>query len=329
MTATDVQQRPHESPDSHIVRRSAAGSTSTNLDGFVELRVWAESYWDAQQYRIDLYNRLGLKANGQPKKDGANVDIETASLLIGPVVAHEQHLQKMLVRTYRRVVSPSVIAWQRDTFGVGDVLLARLLGQLGHPRVATPYHWEGPTGERVLVADPPYERSLRQLWAYCGVGAPERRRKGMTQEDALALGNPRCKTLLWRIACATMKCRPEPMKRSIADRYAVGPAVVADQSKRVPQAKVLTADQRSSPHSSKERAAARHSPAGEDLCAESLRARSPAMSRPATRPFRALYDQRRAHTTQTHPEWTDGHRHADALRILSKEILRDLWTAAQ
>lgn len=45
--------------------------------------------------------------------------------------------------------------------------------------------------------------------------------------------------------------------------------------------------------------------------------------------YRAVYDQRRAHTATTHPEWTPGHSHNDALRILSKRILRDLWRAAR
>lgn len=42
-------------------------------------------------------------------------------------------------------------------------------------------------------------------------------------------------------------------------------------------------------------------------------------------PYRATYDQRRTHTATTHPEWTPGHSHNDALRIASKAILRDLW----
>ena len=45
--------------------------------------------------------------------------------------------------------------------------------------------------------------------------------------------------------------------------------------------------------------------------------------------YRAVYDQRREHTAETHPDWTPGHSHNDALRILSKRILRDLWRAAR
>lgn len=41
--------------------------------------------------------------------------------------------------------------------------------------------------------------------------------------------------------------------------------------------------------------------------------------------YRGLYDARRARTVLTHPEWTDGHAHNDALRIVAKAILLDLW----
>lgn len=46
-------------------------------------------------------------------------------------------------------------------------------------------------------------------------------------------------------------------------------------------------------------------------------------------PYRVKYDVRRAHTSLTHPEWTDGHRHNDALRVSSKEILKHLWVEAR
>ena len=45
--------------------------------------------------------------------------------------------------------------------------------------------------------------------------------------------------------------------------------------------------------------------------------------------YRDLYDNRRQHTAETHPDWPLGHSHNDALRIVSKRILRDLWLAAR
>lgn len=46
-------------------------------------------------------------------------------------------------------------------------------------------------------------------------------------------------------------------------------------------------------------------------------------------PYRTVYDARREHTAETHPEWTPGHSHNDALRITSKAILKDLWLEAR
>jgi len=46
-------------------------------------------------------------------------------------------------------------------------------------------------------------------------------------------------------------------------------------------------------------------------------------------PFRDTYDDRRARTAVTHPDWSDGHSHNDALRITSKEILKQLWREAK
>jgi hypothetical protein len=42
-------------------------------------------------------------------------------------------------------------------------------------------------------------------------------------------------------------------------------------------------------------------------------------------PYGEVYAERRARTKETHPDWTDGHAHADALRVMMKAFLRDLW----
>jgi hypothetical protein len=42
-------------------------------------------------------------------------------------------------------------------------------------------------------------------------------------------------------------------------------------------------------------------------------------------PYRELFLDRREHTAETHPEWTKGHSMNDALRYVSKRLLRDLW----
>lgn len=49
----------------------------------------------------------------------------------------------------------------------------------------------------------------------------------------------------------------------------------------------------------------------------------------ACSPYRVKYDVRRMRTTDSRPDWTDGHRHNDALRVASKEILKQLWIEAR
>ncbi len=48
-----------------------------------------------------------------------------------------------------------------------------------------------------------------------------------------------------------------------------------------------------------------------------------------TSPYRSVYDARRGHTATTNPEWTLGHSHNDALRVVAKEVLKDLWREAK
>jgi len=43
--------------------------------------------------------------------------------------------------------------------------------------------------------------------------------------------------------------------------------------------------------------------------------------------YRALYDARRTVTAERYPDWTKGHSHNDAQRIVAKRLLLDLWRA--
>jgi hypothetical protein len=42
-------------------------------------------------------------------------------------------------------------------------------------------------------------------------------------------------------------------------------------------------------------------------------------------PYRAIYDRRREATAIAHDDWTPMHSHMDALRVMTKYLLRDLW----
>ena len=48
-----------------------------------------------------------------------------------------------------------------------------------------------------------------------------------------------------------------------------------------------------------------------------------------TGPYRLAYDRRRERTTQTHPDWTKMHSHVDGLRIMTKQLILDLWSESR
>lgn len=48
---------------------------------------------------------------------------------------------------------------------------------------------------------------------------------------------------------------------------------------------------------------------------------------PIQGPYRLAYDRRRELTAATHPDWTKAHSHMDGLRIMTKLLVRDLWSA--
>jgi len=239
-------------------------------EGFDALGVFAASFQDAQDVRIRIENRL---RSGTIPPD-----------LAKSILDEQRRVEKMIglaMRRQFRRCAPDIYAWVKATPGIGEHLMARLLGTIGHPVIATPHHWEeaghsigdaqnrtaGPS--RVLVADPPYLRNVAKLWAYCGHGDPARRKaKGMTAEQALALGSPQAKKIVHLLAETAMKCAGTPPVRMS------------------PDARRLRGRRRS--------------------------------------PYRDVYETARARYAEREG-WTLGHQHAAALRLVGKEILRDLW----
>jgi hypothetical protein len=181
---------------------------------FDELRLRAELFYDIQKTRLATANRI---RSGQVRANEAEA-----------VLGHLHTAETMLalgMRRAMRVAAPWAAAWAKATMGIGEHTVARLLGVIGHPVVAYPMRWvtgtapEGHTcvkgrcgskreggEERHLVADPPFLRSISQLWSYCGHGDPTRRRhKGQTQDEACSGGSPRAKMLVHLMAECCMK----------------------------------------------------------------------------------------------------------------------------
>lgn len=229
------------------------------------LAMLADVREDAQRTRIANENRLRHITRTEVDDDevmrGLGLDESH------PDVARQAALVQMLadvehqatLNLNRRMRKHPLGAWCKAQRGIGyGTLPARLLAILGDPYVNMQ------TGE---------VRTVSQLWSYCGHGDPTRkRRKGMSQADLFALGNPDAKMIVHLIAESTMK--------------AGGPyREVYDKRK---------ANNEGREHATE---CVRCGPSG-----------SPAL---------------------VGSPWSDAHRHADALRIVGKEILRDLWLEAK
>lgn len=227
------------------VGQSADEAHTAFADGYLTLRVIAEMFEDIQRVRIAVENRV----------NHAPIDPDLIRARLEGLHQSEHQMALLLRRTFRRVVEPEIVGWQAATIGIGEHMLARLLGVIGHPVHTKVHEWQGEGENRVLVVKGEMERRVSDLWSYCGHGDPTRRkRKGMTAEEAFALGNPRAKMLVHLMAEACLKAK-------------------------------------------------------------------------ARSPYGPVYDWARAKYEDR--DWTPLHQHNAALRLVGKEILRDLWTVAR
>lgn len=285
--------------------------------GFDELRVFAECFEDTQKVRISLSNRIGgaERRHIRVPPDAIMPAMQAAELT-------EHQFKLAMVRCYRRVVPAEIRAWQESTLGVGDHSMARLLGVIGHPVWANPYHWEGDGADRVLIPDPPFRRTVSQLWSYCGHGDATRRKvKGMTAEEAFGLGSPRAKKLTWFIATTAIKSKNShggyghPWVQIDTTEASSEPTPNADAPGGVTP---FDGGQDGPDTHSRDAPVEPSSAVAKDPA-------TPIMSAPL-RNLRDVYEEGRV-KYQARTEWTDGHRHNAAIRLVGKEMLRQLWLA--
>lgn len=212
--------------ETHRISVVGTPSSPTRVDstsgvpasGWLNLRVWAEMYHDAQTHRIAATNRAE-RGGVHPDEYQPHIDA---------LKALEHQCGLVLVRAYRRIVPTEIIAWQKASPGIGEHSLARLLGHLGHPVHATPHVWIGEGAHRELKPLEPFDRGVAQLWSYCGHGDPARRKhKGMSVDDAFALGSPICKMLVHQLLAVA--CVKQPKGTVYRDVYDEARARYADR----------------------------------------------------------------------------------------------------
>jgi hypothetical protein len=183
------------------------------MTAYTDLGIWAQELEDMQKLRIASANRIGRGTKGCETNAAKTVDADFYQAHLEALEREEHVVALAMRRCYRRSVDPAIVAWQKATPGIGEHLLARLLGVIGDPVHTTRHHWEGNGDGRVLVDDGPYERRVSDLWSYCGHGdATRKRRKGMDKDEAAALGSDQAKMLTRLLAVSCMRCRQSPYR---------------------------------------------------------------------------------------------------------------------
>lgn len=276
--ATSTREPPGVNPSEPPVQSGV--DTQAIHDGWLELRIWAEMFHDAQQQRIATTNRA--------ERGGVDPDLYVA--YIDATEAAEKAARRGMILAYRRTVPEPIRAWVKGTHGLGEPLMARLLGHLGHPRWATPHHWEGTGAARVLITDPPFERTVSQLWQFCGHGRPGRPRRGASAEEMAALGSPNLKMIVHLCAEGIVKSGV----RKLEHCHDTGKVFDVDGRKAVSPWGQLYLD-------------LRRMYLDKEHTVECVRCG------PSGKP------------AQPGDPWNLGHQHGAALRKVGKEILRDLW----
>jgi len=264
-------------------------------DPFLYLQ--AEVLDDLERTRIANENRLRQltrnveDADGEERGFGLDESHPDVARLAGIVgaLAALEHGAELNLK--RALRRHPLGAWVKTTIGVGEKQGARLLAAIGDP------YWN-------TLHDRP--RTVSQLWAYSGLHVLP---AGQNDSDAQIWCASGAQTSLGQENLATQGLYAEGTKPSHTDQLIPdthGAAVGVAAKRRKGQKANWSATAKSRAY----------------LVATSCIKQS-------TSPYRPVYDARRARTAMTHPEWSAGHSHNDALRIVSKAILKDLWLAAR
>lgn len=157
-----------------IVRPEPSRCTGSQL--LSTIRTLGDLLDDLERVRVQHGNRIG----DLERRYGTS--LPHLDVIAQQVRAAEHAAELELVRAWR--LHP-LAAWCKQVPGAGEKTVARLIAEIGDP------------------ADRP---NPAKLWAYCGLGDPTRqRRKGMSQGELFALGNPAAKKRCWLIGEAFVR----------------------------------------------------------------------------------------------------------------------------
>jgi hypothetical protein len=141
------------------------------------LRIAAESLADAINMRVRVENRV--RAGNADLTIGEPRQLTEKEVAAHPLAAGvlelEENLRQNLTSLYHENVPLKVREWASSVPVIASGgLFPRMVGLIGNPRHAVPLRMEGTGKKRRAVPDgEPYDRTLRQLWQWCGCGDPD------------------------------------------------------------------------------------------------------------------------------------------------------------
>lgn len=281
----------------------------------------------ANENRLRQLTRTAVDADGAERGFGLDVthpDVARLAAMVDALKKVEHDAELDLARKMRKhPLGP----WVKATKGIGEKQGARLIAAIGDPYIRPEQY-----NEDGSVKSKEGPRTVSALWAYCGLhvlpgghwtgdihtstaAGDQHRDTGQSELDArspvagVAAKRRKGERANWS---TTAKTRAYLIAESCLKQL--------DSQCKASRASSDTRDGTAGPvlrHAGRD---------GHEVFATQARSAVPACS---CSPYRVVYDDRRAHTAVTHPDWTDGHSHQDALRVASKAVLRDLWRAAR
>lgn len=316
----------HRRDDAHIVRavganagpgQAASCSSIPKVVALLDpaLALAADVLDDIERVRIANANRLRILTTSTEDSDGevrgfgldeTHPDVARLAAMVKAMEGLEHDAELNLKRHMRR---HPLYSWSKNQRGVGDKQVARLLAAIGDPYI------NSSTGQA---------RTVSALWAYCGLhvlpvshlstGAQSAHAgRAQLPADHLPDGNQGV-TVGGAGGNATQ----------LTNDVRGSSGGVAPKRTRGQKANWSTRAKTRAHLIAESCVKQLRKPCGRDGDGPAIHVEDCTCS-----PYRLVYDARRARTTVTHPEWSDGHSHNDGLRVASKAILRDLWRAAK
>jgi hypothetical protein len=292
---------------------------------------------DLEKVRIAIDNRIRILTATLPDDDGVmrgfalpadHPSVKRLSTSSQKVSDSEKHATTQLRAAMRQ--HPLWTGFGKDAKGVGEKQLARLLGAIGDPYIRTL-----PASHSITDTQEGSAGGTLSPTQAIEPSSPERRTPGSEPTSSLPANEgappensppgagliPRTVSQLWAY-CGLHTLPADPRSDDTQIPFVGG----ASPS---PQAKADTSPTKSSPGGNQ---AARRQKGVKANWSTEAKMRAHLIATSCIKhdgPYRDVYDRRRERTAITHPDWTPGHSHNDALRITAKTILKDLWRAAR